>query len=80
MTFAKPLSFKYQRITVAVIRYAVWLNFFFSPGFRDVAAPLTQRLIDVNHRAVGCGTIKFGPLISPATEATLAGSAPALAS
>jgi putative transposase len=59
-----PISFKRHRFPPNVIRYAVWLYFFFTLSIRDVEKLLARRGIEVSREAIRCRVIKFGPLIA----------------
>src|ERR1019366_1759885 len=58
------ISFKRHRFPPDVIRYAVWLYFWFTLSIRDVEELLNQRGIEVSREAVRCWVNKFGPLIA----------------
>ena len=58
------ISFKRHRFPPDVIRYAVWLYFWFTLSIRDVEELLNQRGIEVSREAVRCWVNRFGPLIA----------------
>jgi transposase-like protein len=60
----QALPFKRHRFPPDTIRYAVWLYFRFTLGFRDVGELLAQRGIEVSYETIRTWTIKFGPLIA----------------
>jgi putative transposase len=56
----QPVTFKRHSFPTGVIRLAVWLNFRFSLGFRDVEAMLAYRGIQVSYETVRSRTLQFG--------------------
>jgi transposase-like protein len=58
------ISYKWHRFPPAVIQYAVWLYFRFTPSLRDVEEMLAHRGVDVSYETIRAWTVKFGPKIA----------------